>query len=58
MKLYYCVLWRSFFGKPTTTKFIYANSVRELVDEFLEMGYVSMSITDVTDKEVDSFEPM
>lgn len=54
-QLYYCMLWRNLNEEPTT-KFIYADSVKELVDEFLYFGFASVSITDITDLEVDYFD--
>jgi len=54
-RLYYCMLWRNFNEEPMI-KFIYANSVKELVDEFLYFGFASVSITDITDLEVDYFD--
>lgn len=54
-RLYYCMLWRNLNEEPAT-KFIYADSVKELVEEFLYFGFASVSITDITDMEVDALD--
>ena len=54
-RLYYCMLWRNLSEEPAT-KFIYADSVKELVEEFLYFGFASVSITDITDMEVDALD--
>lgn len=54
-RLYYCMLWRNLKEEPMM-KFIYADSVKELVEEFLYFGFASVSITDITDMEVDHFD--
>ena len=54
-RLYYCMLWRNLDEEPAT-KFMYADSVKELVEEFLYFGFVSVSITDITDVGVDYFD--
>ena len=53
--LYYCLLWFSFNEEPMT-KFIWASCPQELTSDFLAAGYVAISITDITNREVDSFE--
>jgi len=54
-RLYYCMVWQHMCEEPMT-KFIYADSVRDLVDEFLNYGYISVSITDITDMEVGNLD--
>ena len=53
--LYYCMLWLNFTDEPMT-KFIWASCPQELTNDFLAAGYAAISITDITKKEVDSFE--
>lgn len=54
-KLYYCMLWLNFTDEPMT-KFIWASCPQELTSDFLAAGYAAISITDITNREVDSFE--
>lgn len=54
-KLYYCMLWFNFTDEPMT-KFIWASCPQELTSDFLTAGYAAISITDITDREVSSFE--
>lgn len=54
-RLYHCKLWKTFTEEPSS-KFLYASSVRELVDRFLEYGYIAISITDVSDMEVSKYD--
>lgn len=49
------MLWRKFEDEPMI-KFIYADDVKELVEEFLYFGFASISVTDITDMEVDALE--
>jgi hypothetical protein len=44
--LYHCKLWKTFTEEPSS-KFLYASSVRELVDRFLEYGYIAESVPNV-----------
>lgn len=53
--LYYCILWLNFNEKPMT-KFMWASCPQELTSDFLAAGYVAISITEITNREVDSFE--
>ncbi len=52
--LYYCMLWFNFIDEPMT-KFIWASCPQELSSDFLASGYAAISITDITNQEVDSF---
>lgn len=54
-QLYYCILWLNFTDEPMT-KFIWASCPQELTSDFLAAGYAAISITDITNREVDSFE--
>ena len=54
-QLYYCILWLSFTDEPMTN-FIWASCPQELTSDFLAAGYAAISITDITDREVSSFE--
>jgi hypothetical protein len=53
--LYYCMLWFNFTDEPMT-KFIWASCPQELTSDFLATGYVAISVTEITNREVDSFE--
>ena len=53
-KLYYCMLWLNFTDEPMT-KFIWASCPQELTNDFLAAGYVAISITEITNQEVDTF---
>lgn len=53
--LYYCLLWFNFDEEPMT-KFMWASCPQELTSDFLAAGYVAISITDITNREVDSYE--
>lgn len=53
--LYYCLLWSNFDEEPMT-KFIWASCPQELTSDFLAAGYAAISITDITNVEVDSYE--
>ena len=53
-KLYYCMLWFNFTDEPMT-KFIWASCPQELTNDFLAAGYVAISITEITNQEVDTF---
>ena len=53
--LYYCLLWINFTDEPMT-KFIWADCPAELSSDFVAAGYAAISITDITDREVESFE--
>ena len=53
--LYYCMLWLNFTDEPMT-KFIWASCPQELTSDFLAAGYAAISITDITNREVNSFE--
>ena len=52
--LYYCMLWFNFTDEPMT-KFIWASCPQELTSDFLAAGYVAISITEITNQEVDTF---
>lgn len=52
--LYYCMLWLNFTDEPMT-KFIWASCPQELTSDFLASGYVAISITEITNQEVDTF---
>ena len=54
-RLYYCMLWRKSEEEPMI-KFIYADDVKELIEEFLYFGFASVSVTDITNMEVEAFE--
>lgn len=53
--LYYCLLWFRFNDEPMT-KFMWASCSQELASDFLAAGYAAISITEITNREVDSFE--
>lgn len=53
-QLYYCMLWFNFTDEPMT-KFIWASCSQELTSDFLAAGYVAISITEITNQEVDTF---
>lgn len=57
MRLYHCVLWRSFEDTNPTIKYIWSDRPAEtLMREFLDLGYAAICITDITDREVESYE--
>jgi hypothetical protein len=57
MRLYHCVLWRSFKDTDPTIKYVWSDRpVETLIREFLDLGYVAINVTDITDVEVDSYE--
>ena len=57
MRLYHCVLWRSFEDPNPTVKYIWSDRpVEDLMREFLDYGYVAINIIDITDTEVESYE--
>ena len=57
MRLYHCVLRRSFEDTDPTIKYIWSDKpVSKLMSEFLDLGYAAMNITDITDVEVSSYE--
>jgi hypothetical protein len=55
MLLYYCMLWRAYNTTPEV-KFISARSEKELREDLAHSNYVAYSITDITNREVESFD--
>jgi hypothetical protein len=57
MRLYRCVLWRSYNEIDPTVKYMWCDwPVSELMQEFIDLGYTAVHISDITDVEVDSYE--
>lgn len=57
MRLYHCLLWHSFEYTDPTVKYMWSDKpVETLMREFLDLGYAAINITDITDREVDSYE--
>lgn len=56
-KLYYCKLWFNFNdNEEPMTKFMWASCPQELTSDFIAAGYAAISITEITNEEVGSFE--
>ena len=53
--LFYCILWRDTDELPIT-KFVHADDAKALMNEFFEQGYAAVSVTDITNREVDTFD--
>ena len=57
MRLYHCTLWRSFSDTSPTIKYMWSDESPEtLIRELLDAGYAAINVTDITDREVDSYE--